>query len=164
MDARFSFGIGDLVKLVQGDEKKERKGRKDPHLSFNFMIEIEGISSASFAECTGLSAEVEFYEYREGGVNGYMHRFAGAAKYPPLVLRRGMTNSDELWKWHQQVAGGKVVRKNGTIHLLNMRGESIRHWNFVRAYPVRWTGPELRAASSNVAFESIELAHEGLSS
>lgn len=160
MDARFSINIGSLLNSLQGSERKDRK---DPFQSFNFMIEIEGISSASFAECTGLSAEVEFYEYREGGVNGYTHRFAGASKYPPLVLRRGMTASDELWKWHQQVAGGTVVRKNGTIHLLDARGESVRHWNFIRAYPVRWSGPELRAASSSVAFESIELAHEGLS-
>lgn len=161
MDVTVSVNIGSQSQSAEGGK---RKPRNDPFQSFNFMIEIEGIASASFAECTGLSAEVEFYEYREGGVNGYVHRFAGAAKYPPLILRRGMTASDELWKWHQQVVGGSIVRKNGTIHLLDTRGESVRHWNFVRGYPVRWSGPELRAASSSVAVESIELAHEGLSS
>ncbi|HEV7859437.1 MAG TPA: phage tail protein [Pyrinomonadaceae bacterium] len=138
------------------------KKRKDPYQSFNFMIEIDGIAAAGFAECSGLSAEVETFEYREGGVNDYTHRFAGAAKYPPLVLRRGMTDSHELWNWHLEVAKGFVIRRNGTIHLLDGEGQPVKHWHFVRAYPVKWTGPELRAGTSSVAFESIELTHEGL--
>jgi phage tail-like protein len=141
-----------------------KKNRKDPYQSFNFMIEIDGIAAAGFAECSGLSAEVEVFEYREGGVNGYTHRFAGAAKYPPLVLRRGMTDSNELWNWHLSAVKGSVIRRNGTIHLLDAEGQTIKHWHFVRAYPTRWTGPELRAGTSSVAFESIELTHEGLKS
>jgi phage tail-like protein len=145
--------------MVQGKKK-----RNDPYQSFNFMIEIDGIAAAGFAECSGLSSEVEFIEYREGGVNDYTHRFAGATKYPPLVLRRGMTDSNELWNWHRAVAKGLVIRRNGTIHLLDGEGQTVKLWHFVRAYPIKWTGPELRAGTSSVAFESIELAHEGLSS
>jgi phage tail-like protein len=144
--------------MVQGNK------RRDPYQSFNFMIEIEGIAAAGFAECSGLSAEVEFFEYREGGVNDYTHRFAGPTKYPPLVLRRGMTDSNELWNWHMAVAKGFVVRRNGTIHLLDGEGRTVKLWHFIRAYPTRWTGPDLRAGTSSVAFETIELAHEGLSS
>jgi hypothetical protein len=36
-------------------------------------------------------------------------------------------------------------------------------WDFKEAYPVKYTGPELRADSGSVAFESIELTHRGLS-
>jgi phage tail-like protein len=143
--------------MVQGNK------RKDPYQAYNFIVEIEGITAAGFAECSGLSAEVESFEYREGGVNDYTHRFAGPAKYPPLVLRRGMTDSNELWNWHRMVAKGFVIRRNGTIHMLDSKGQTVKLWHFFRAYPIRWTGPDLRAGTSGVAFESIELAHEGLS-
>ena len=36
-------------------------------------------------------------------------------------------------------------------------------WDFKEAFPYKWTGPDLRASSSDVAFESVELAHRGLS-
>jgi hypothetical protein len=36
-------------------------------------------------------------------------------------------------------------------------------WDFKEAFPYKWTGPELRSDSSNVAIESVELAHRGLS-
>ena len=36
-------------------------------------------------------------------------------------------------------------------------------WDFKEAFPVKWTGPDLRADSGSVAIESVELAHRGLS-
>ena len=36
-------------------------------------------------------------------------------------------------------------------------------WDFKEAYPVKYTGPDFRADSGAVAFESVELAHRGLS-
>jgi hypothetical protein len=46
--------------------------------------------------------------------------------------------------------------------MLDTKGIPVMWWDFKEAYPVRWTGPELRAGSNDVAFESIELAHRGL--
>jgi T4-like virus tail tube protein gp19 len=113
--------------------------RVDPYQVFNFMVEIEGIISGGFSECSG------------------------PTKYPPLVLKHGLTLIDGLWRWHQDVAQGKVDRRNGSIYLLDRQGLPVMWWDFKKAFPVKWTGPELRAASGEVAFESIELAHRGLS-
>jgi phage tail-like protein len=137
--------------------------RQDPYQVFNFFVEIEGVLAGGFSECSGLQVETEVHEYREGGVNDYVHRFVGPAKHPPLVLRRGLTPFDGLWLWHQEVVAGRVQRKNGTIYLLDREHLPVMWWNFREAVPVKWTGPELRADSGAVAFLGVELAHRGLS-
>ncbi|HVW83628.1 MAG TPA: phage tail protein [Bryobacteraceae bacterium] len=139
-------------------------GRKDPFGGFNFAVEIEGLVAGGFSEVSGLSAEVEIQEYREGGVNEFIHKRAGPAKYSSnLVLKHGMTDAKALWNWHWDVLHGRVERKNVSVLLLDRQGQEQRRWNFEKAYPVKWTGPELRATSSEVAVESLELAHSGLS-
>jgi phage tail-like protein len=137
--------------------------RLDPYLSFNFLVEVEGLLVGGFSECTGLGVETEQFEYREGGVNEYAHRFAGTARNPTLVLRRGLTQIDTLWVWAEDVARGKVQRRNGTVFLLDAGHVPVVWWNFREAFPVRWTGRVLTAAPTAVAFESVELAHRGLS-
>ncbi len=137
--------------------------RADPYQVFNFLIEIEGILAGGFSECSGLQVETETFEYREGGLNEYMHRFAGPTKYPPLILKHGLTQIDGLWAWHQDVAQRKIERRNGTIYLLNKQRIPVIWWDFKEAFPFRWNGPELRADSAQVAVESVELAHRGLS-
>jgi phage tail-like protein len=88
---------------------------------------------------------------------------AGPVRYPAnLVLRRGLTDARALWEWQHDAATGSVKRRSGSIVLLNDAGEEAWRWNFVDAYPVRWTGPELRAGSATVAVEALELAHRGL--
>ena len=58
---------------------------------------------------------------------------------------------------------GTINRKNGTIYLLDKMRIPVMYWNFKEAYPVKYTGPDFRADSANVAFESVELTHRGLS-
>lgn len=138
--------------------------RADPYQVFSFFVEIEGILAGGFSECTGLQVETEFYEYREGGQNEYVHHFAGATKYPPLILKHGLTPIDGLWMWHQDIVSeGKIERRNGTIYLLNRQRLPVIWWDFKEAFPYKWTGPELRADSGDVAVESVELVHRGLS-
>lgn len=138
----------------------------DPYQVFNFLIEIEGLVIGGFSECSGLQVETELFEYREGGLNEYMHNFVGSSKYAPLVLKHGLTSNDGLWDWHQRIVSQGVnqrtERHNGTIYLLDQQRNQAKVWNFKQAFPYKWTGPELRADSSEVAFESVELVHRGL--
>lgn len=137
--------------------------RVDPYQSNNFVVEIEGLVVGGFAECTGLQIETESHEYREGGENDFIHRFAGPTRHPPLVLKHGVSAIDGLWGWHQDVASGNIQRRNGTIYLLNQAQVPVLWWHFREAIPLKWSGPDLRADSAAVAFESVELAHRGLS-
>lgn len=136
--------------------------KKDPTASFRFWVEIDGLWVAGFTEVSGLQSETEVEEYQEGGVNEYVHRFPKITKYPSLVLKRGITSSDDLWTWYEKVVGGTVNRKNGSVILLNQFGLELWRWNFFSAYPIKWIGPELKSSSSEVAVESLEMVHNGL--
>jgi phage tail-like protein len=138
--------------------------RLDPYLAFNFMVEIEGLLVGGFSEVSGLQIETVVETYREGGVNEYEHKLAGPTRYPSnLILKHGLTLIDTLWRWHQDVAQGNIVRKNGTIYLLNPQRLPVMWWDFMEAYPVKWVGPDLRAGSDAVAVEAVELVHRGIS-
>jgi phage tail-like protein len=154
--------------LGQGAPSRSRSGplgvRGDPYAGFSFLVEIEGLLVGGFSEVSGLQVETEVQSYREGGLNAYVHKLPGPAHYPQnLVLKRGLTDVDTLWSWCQDVARGEIQRRNGTIYLLGRGGRPAIAWNFLGAYPVRWAGPEFRAGSANVAFETIELVHHGIS-
>lgn len=137
--------------------------RHDPTLSFNFRLESGGMFVAAFSEVSGLQAEIEVNEYREGGVNQYIHKRAGPARYPSnLVLKKGITDDQKLWSWYCNVLQGTIKRKSVAVVLLDSTGAEQRRWTFQNAYPVKWAGPDFKAQSSEVAIESMELAHEGL--
>lgn len=137
--------------------------RNDPFLAHTFAVEFDGLVVGGFAEVSGLVVETEVYDYREGGVNDHMHRFAGPVRSPGnIVLRRGMTELQILFAWQHEIAQGTIKRRNGSIILLSSGLEAVR-WSFTGGYPVRWTGPELRASGGAVAIETLEIAHAGLS-
>ena len=133
-----------------------------PYASFRFRIEIGGLTIAQVSEVSGLQIETETEPYEEGGVNDYVHQLPKRTKYQHIILKRGITDLDEMWKWSQEVVSGKFKRKSGSIILINSSGEEKLRWNFLDAYPVKWTGPDFKADSNTVAFEAIELAHNGI--
>lgn len=135
----------------------------DPYMAFNFIIEIDGLLVGGFSELTGLESQLQTEEYNEGGVNHFVHKLPGPTTYPNLVLSRGMTLNNLLWLWYYEITQGIIQRKNGSILLLNQRHIPVVWWNVRNAYPVRWSGPTLNAATDAIAIESLELAHEGLS-
>ncbi|MEZ4445171.1 MAG: phage tail protein [Polyangiaceae bacterium] len=73
-----------------------------------------------------------------------------------------MTDDRELYDWHQRIADGNIERKNGSIVLLDRKGDEVARWNFDRAWPTKWDGPDLNGESNDLAIEMIELAHEGI--
>ena len=137
--------------------------RSDPYLGFRFLVEIDGLVVGGFTEVGGLQAEVEVETFREGGQNAYQHKLPGPVKYSGnITLKRGMTDSDTLWTWMQDVGGGAVARRNGSIVMLDAAGDEQWRWNFSDAYPVKWTGPSMKSSAGEIAFETLELAHNGL--
>jgi phage tail-like protein len=138
--------------------------RNDPFLVYNFAVEIESVVAGAFNEVSGLECEIEVLDYREGGLNTYAHKFAGPVKYVSnLILKRGLVDGRTLWPWYWDVVHGTIQRQNMSVILLNTSGGEARRWNFEQAYPVKWTGPALHAMQNEVAIESIEFAHNGLS-
>lgn len=136
---------------------------QDTLVGCRFYLQIEGINKAVFAEISGLQVETEVFEYAEGGNNGFIHRLPGPIRVSNITLKRGLSTSDELFKWYREIMNGKInERKNIAVVIYNTEGEQLQRWDFLRAYPVRWVGPTLDANSSMVAIETFELAHAGL--
>ncbi len=136
--------------------------RVDPYLSFNFLVEIEGLLVGGFSDVSGLQSEIEVHDYREGGVNDFIHRLAGPARYPSnLILKHGITDAETLWLWHRDVRHGIINRRNLTIMLNDATGRAVTTWHLEKAYPIRWVGPELKADANTVAVETLELVHCG---
>jgi phage tail-like protein len=135
--------------------------RHDPYRAFSFCVEIDGLPLAAFTEVSGLESEAEVIEYREGG-DGRVRKLPGLRKYPNIVLKRGLTQDTELWRWHKNVLDGNVDRRNGSVILLDEHGQEAVRWNFRNAWPCKYFGPHLNAKGNDVAIETLELAHEGL--
>lgn len=136
--------------------------RTDPYLSFQFVVEVKGLTVGGFSEVSGLELEMELEQFREGGLHQHDHQLVGPTKFPSrIVLKRGMTDK-VLWSWHQRVAQGRVERKRLAIILQDSTKKELRRWTFHEAAPVKWVGPQLRAANAEVAVESLELVHNGL--
>ena len=114
---------------------------------------------------SGQEKEKSPEEYQEGGVNRFTHKLPGRFSHPNLVLRRGLTDSLELWEWIQGtvqgVESGAIERRNVRVVVLDSTGEEARRWEFLRAYPVKYSGPELSAGDGSVVVEALELVHEG---
>jgi phage tail-like protein len=134
--------------------------RVDPYRGFNFLVEIDGITQAGFQEVTGLDTCTDAVDYREGTDPNHVRKLTGLNKYTAITLKRGITDSDELWKWRLTAIDGKTERKNGSIVLLDEKGEEKLRWNFINAWPSKWTGPTFNSTSTSVAVEQLELTHE----
>lgn len=135
----------------------------DPYRSYNFLVEIDGITRAAFRECSGLDTSQSPIEYREGGDPLTVRKLPGLNSYSAITLSRGITaDPPELYSWRRQAEVGNVQRVNGSIVLLNDQGAEVMRWNFREAWPSKWTGPSFNATSSEVAIEQLEIAHEGV--
>jgi phage tail-like protein len=136
--------------------------RDDPFSAFNFLIEIEGVTVAGFSECSGIATETDAIEYRTGKEDITVRKLPGLKKFNNITLKRGFTNSKELWEWRKKVLDGKTDRKSGSIVLLNEARQTALRWNFHEAWPRKWEGPALNGKTNEVAIETLEIVHERL--
>jgi phage tail-like protein len=137
--------------------------RNDPFGAYNFLVEIDGITRAAFRECSGLDSSQTATDYREGGEPLRMRKLPGLNTYSNITLTRGITTDTELWDWRVKAESGSIERKSGSIILLDDSGTEQMRWNFTDAWPIRWSGPSFNATDSNVAVETLEIVHEGIS-
>jgi phage tail-like protein len=134
--------------------------RVDPYRGFNFLVEIDGITQAGFQECSGLDSQTASIDYREGADQNHTRKLTGLNTFSPISLKRGVTDSDELWKWRLTAVEGKTERKNGSVVLLDEKGAERLRWNFSNAWPSKWTGPSFNSTGNSIALETLEITHE----
>lgn len=137
--------------------------RRDPYRNFNFQLEIDGVPLGAFSEASGLTAEGDAVDYREGtDVQSNVRKLPGLRKYTNLTLKRGYTQDKSLWRWYMNIVNGTVDRRNVTIVLMNEARDPVLRWHAENAFVNKIEGPSLKASGNEVAMESVEIVHEGL--
>lgn len=135
-----------------------------PLPKFHFKVEVEGGITASFQEVSGLDAEVDIIEYRHGDSPVFSTiKMPGLRKFTDVTLKKGTFTGDvAFFNWFNEIQLNTIARKNVQIMLLNEKGEAQIIWTLTNAFPKQVQGTDLNSSSSEVAVETLVLAHEGI--
>ena len=136
-----------------------------PPVGFHFKVEVDGLTrnenDVRFTEVGGLSVEMGTEEIAEGGENRFIQKYPTRAKYPELVLKRGVLLNSEIVKWIRQcIEDYNIQPKNIVIKLLNEEHQPLLTWHVVKAYPTKWTVSDLNASSNAVVIETLQLFYQ----
>lgn len=133
----------------------------DPALSLTYKCTIDGlISLGTWAKIEGLGFSYQVTEYREGGVNTYIHKIIGPVRYENVRLSRPVDSDSELiyvWLMANLV---KIVPQTMAITAMDSAGNEITTWNLAGVVPVKWSGPSLDINGNQIAMETLELAYD----
>lgn len=119
---------------------------------------------SSFQEVSGLETETQVIEYRHGDSKQFSTiKMPGIAKTGNVTVKKGVFVKDNnFWNWYNQIKMNTIKRVAVTIKLLDESGNPTMTWTLANAFPVKITGTDLKSDGNEVAVESLEIAHEGL--
>ncbi len=133
-----------------------------PHGKFRYKVEIDGLDAGGFSEVSGFDVSIDVMEYREGDMVRTPMKVPGLRKYSNITLKQGLADSMVLYDWIISGVDGAVDRKTITITLLDEEEAPAASWQVINAWPMKYTAPDFNASSSEVAIETLEIAHEGM--
>lgn len=121
------------------------------------------LCSGAFSECSGLEASMEPMTIQEGGQNWGAPQRMGRVHFGTVILKRGLTKTDDLWTWFNLVGQGAYAQRlNVSVTMFDQAGNGLFSWTLLRAMPVKFKAPELSGDNNQVAIEELHLVHEGL--
>ena len=133
-----------------------------PLVRFQFRVVYDNMEFI-FQEVTGLSAETQVIEYRHNNSKVFdTIKMPGIQKLGNVTLKKGIfKGDDDLWKNFNAI---KNTAKKTTvvISLLDESNAVAMSWNLTNAFPTKITATDMKADSNEVAIETMEIAHEGL--
>jgi phage tail-like protein len=130
-----------------------------------FRFEVKwGVNVMSFQEVLGLDVQAQPIEYRHGDSPAFSTvKMPGLKKYGNVTMKKGVFKSDnKFWDWFNQIKMNTIQRVPVTISLLDEAGKPTMVWTLANAWPTKISGTDLKAEGNEVAVETIEIAHEGL--
>lgn len=138
--------------------------RTDPYRNFRFRVEIDGITTAGFADATIPDSTTDPVDYREGTDPTHQRKLSGLTKYGGITLKKGLTDSLELYEWKKQIeqTGAAKARKNISLILIDEEGNDKARWDIVEAWPTKYDSSDFSAKGNEVVIETLELVHEGI--
>ena len=139
---------------------------RDPLVGFHYAIEVQGVVTGYFTECSGIGSEHEVIEHKIVDEKGreLIQKIPGRLKWENVTFKRGITENMDIWDWRETVVQGQVddARRNGSIVMFNQSLEEVARWNFENAWPLKVSGPSMKADSNEFGIEELVLTHEGL--
>jgi phage tail-like protein len=136
--------------------------RNDPLRNFRFRVEIPAIGEAHFSEVTGFDISTDAIDYREGNEPPNVRKLPGLNKFGNVTLKRGITDSMNLYKWYRDVVAGKIERQNVSIVVLDEIGGDKARFEIREAWPIKYDPMDLNAKGNDVSIETMELVNEGI--
>jgi phage tail-like protein len=134
-----------------------------PLPKFYFQVKWDA-EVMSFQEVSGLGIESQAIEYRHGDSPEFsVIKMPGIKKTGNVTMKKGVFKSDnKFWDWFNQIKMNTIKRLPVTISLLDEAGAPTMVWTLANAWPAKITGTDLKSNGNEVAIESIEIVHEGL--
>ena|SRR5690554_2304264 len=134
-----------------------------PLPKFYFQVKI-GDTEVAFQEISGLDVEAQIIEYRHGNSKEFSTiKMPGIKKTGNVTLKKGVFVKDNaFWDWFNQIKMNTIERKTVVISLLDEEGNPTMVWTLNNAWPTKITGTDMKSDGNEVAVETIEVAHEGL--
>ncbi len=138
--------------------------RNDPYRNFRFKVEIDGIQlKGGFAEATIPDSTTDPVDYREGTDLPSQRKLSGLTKYGNITLKKGLTDSMDLYNWRKSVedTGAIKARKNISLILVDEEGNDKARWDIIEAWPTKCASSGFSAKANEVVIETLEIVHEG---
>ena len=135
-----------------------------PMPKFRFSVDWGSQTDIAFQEVSGLETESQIIEYRASNSKAYSPiKMPGIAKYGKVTMKRGIFVADNrFWDWYKQINMNTIERQTVTIKLLDEKGTPVMTWTLKNAWPTKITATDLKSDANEVAIDTIEIAHEGL--
>lgn len=140
--------------------------RTDPQQTSRYSLQIDGITTAQFNEVTIPDISVDPIEWRTGDDPPTSRKIPGLIKYGNVVLKSGVTDSMDLYNWYKAAILDQDFnserKKSIQIMLNDEKGEKKVEWDFINCLPIKYDAPDLKASGNEIAIETLEFAHEGM--
>ncbi len=138
---------------------------EDPLVGFHFQLSVGGgVIEGFFTECSGIGSEHEVIEHKvvSEGTKEIVMKIPGRLKWENVVLKRGITSTMDIWSWRKEIEDGNVDgnRYDGSIMMLDQSGSVVAQWDFLRAWPMKVSGPAPKADGNEIGVEEMTLTHE----
>ncbi|MFZ6756071.1 phage tail protein [Undibacterium sp. Ji50W] len=145
------------------DDGKTQSATVWPMPKFYFKV-MWGKNEMAFQEVSGLDVQSEEIKYRSGNSPIFsVVKMPGMKKYSNITMKKGVFKGDnKFWDWLDKIKLNTIERISVTISLLDEKGGDTMIWELSNAWPTKITSTDLKSEGNEVAIETIEIVHEGL--
>jgi len=135
------------------------------HKKFKFIVEIDGLGSSAFRDCSELAAEIAKIDYHEGGALT-SDPDPGRVTFSDVTLTRGATSDHDLYDWFKEVvdavanAGFVDPQFKRMVDVVQQErdGSELRRWRLHNAWPTKFSAGAWDNEADENTIESVTLA------